>query len=165
VGQDFSFDVVCKTDLQAVDNAVNSALREIGTRFDLKGSLCRIDLDRKENTLVFLADDAVKLRNIVDILQGRLVKQGVPLRSLEFKEPEPAEGGALRRKAAIAQGIPSDKGKEMIRAVKDAKLKVTPSLQGDVVRVSGRSKDDLQEAMALLRARDFGVPLQFMNYR
>jgi cyclic-di-GMP-binding protein len=165
MGQEFSFDVVSKVDMQAVDNSVNSAAREIATRFDFKGSVSRIELDKKESRITLHSDNEGKLKNVVDILQGRLVKQGVPLNALEYEKLEPAEGATVRQKVKIAQGIPSEKGKEIIRAIKDAKLKVTPSLQGDQVRVAGRSKDDLQAAMALLRSRDFGAPLQFTNYR
>lgn len=165
MAQEYSFDVVSKVDFQQVDNAVNTAGREIATRFDFKGSVSRIDFDKKEGRLVLLADDDAKLRNVTDILQGRLVKQGVSLKSLDFQKTEPAEGGAVRQTARIQQGLPSEKAKDMIRVIKDAKLKVTASLQGDQLRISGRSKDDLQSVIALLRSRDFGVALQFVNYR
>ena len=165
MAQEFSFDVVSKVDLQAVDNAVNSTMREITTRFDFKGSVSRMDLDKKENQLTLHSDNEGKLKSVIDILQGRLVKQGVSLQSLDFQKLEPAEGGTVRQVAKITQGIASDKAKEMVRAVKDAKLKVQASIQGEQLRVTGKSKDDLQAAMSLLRAKDFGVPLQFTNYR
>lgn len=165
MAQEFSFDVVSEVDLQNADNAINSANREIQTRFDFKGSVSRLVLDKKENKITLYSDNEGKLKNVVDILQSRLVKQGIALNALDFQKIEPAEAGTVRQVAKITQGIPSEKGKEMIRTVKDSKLKVTPSLQGEKVRITGRSKDDLQSAMALLRGRDFGVPLQFTNFR
>ncbi len=166
MAQEFSFDVVSKADLQAVDNAVNTSMREITTRFDFKGSVSRIDFDKKDGgTLTLLADDEIKLKSVIDILQGRLIKQGISLKALDFQKIDPAEGGAVRQVAKITQGVASDKAKEMVRAVKDAKLKVQASIQGDQLRVTGKSKDDLQSAVALLRSKDFGLPLQFVNYR
>lgn len=165
MAEEFSFDVVSKVDLQAVDNAVNTANREISTRYDFKGSVSRMELDKKNNALTFYSDNEGKLKSVLDVLQGRLVKQGVSLKALDFGKIEPAENGTVRQTAKITQGIPSEKAKEMVRAVKDAKLKVTPSIQGDQVRVTGRSKDELQAALGILRNGDFGVPLQFTNFR
>lgn len=165
MAQEFSFDVVSEVDLQAVDNAVNTALREISTRFDFKGSVSRLELDKKEGSLKLFSDDENKLKSVVDILQGRLVRQGISLKALDFQKIESAEGGTVRQVAKITQGIASEKAKEMVRAIKDAKIKVTPAIQGDQLRVTGRSKDDLQAAMGLLRSGDFGVPLQFTNLR
>jgi uncharacterized protein YajQ (UPF0234 family) len=165
MAQEFSFDVVSKVDLQAMDNAVNSALRELTTRFDFKGSVSRLELDKKANTLTLYSDNDGKLKSVVDILQNRLVKQNIPLKSLDHGPVLPAEGGTVRQVAKIVQGVASEKAKEMVRAIKDAKLKVSASIQGDQLRVTGRSKDELQQAMALLRAGDFGVALQFVNFR
>jgi cyclic-di-GMP-binding protein len=165
MAQEFSFDVVSKVDLQAVDNAVNSAMREITTRFDFKGSVSRVLFDRKEGKITLFSDDEGKLKSVVDILQGRLVKQGVPLKALDFKDVLPAEGGTVRQEAPLVQGVVSEKAKEIVRKVKDAKIKVQASIQGDQVRVTGRSKDDLQTAITLLKSADFGIPLQFSNYR
>lgn len=165
MAQEFSFDVTSKVDLQAVDNAVNSAMREITTRFDFRGSVSAIELNKKENTLTLRSDDEGKLKSVVDILQGRLVKQGIALNALDMQKLEKAEGASVRQVAKITQGIASDKAKEMVRAIKDAKLKVQASIQGDQLRVAGKSKDDLQAAMALLRGGDFGIPIQFTNYR
>lgn len=165
MAQEFSFDVVSEVDLQNVDNAVNTAAREIQTRFDFKGSVSRLSLDKKNATLTLWSDNEGKLKSVVDILQNRLVKQNISLKALDFQKIEPAEGGTVRQIAKIAQGIPSEKAKEMVRAIKDAKLKVTPSIQGEQLRVTGKSKDDLQSAMALLRGGDFGPPLQFKNFR
>lgn len=163
--QEFSFDVVSKVDLQAVDNAVNTANREISTRFDFRGSVSRLALDKKEGVLTLFSDNEGKLKSVVDVLQSRLIKQGVELKALDFQKLEPAESATVRQTAKIVQGIPSDKAKEMVRAVKDAKLKVTAAIQGEQLRVTGRSKDDLQSAMALLRGGDFGLALQFTNFR
>ncbi len=165
MAQEFSFDVVSKVDLQAVDNAVNSALREITTRFDFKGSVSRLELDKKANTLTLYSDNDGKLKSVVDILQNRLVKQNIPLKGFDYGPVLAAEGGTVRQVAKIVQGVASEKAKEMVRAIKDAKLKVSASIQGDQLRVTGRSKDELQQAMALLRAGDFGVALQFVNFR
>ncbi len=165
MAQEFSFDVVSKVDLQAMDNAVNSALRELTTRFDFKGSVSRLELDKKANTLTLYSDNDGKLKSVVDILQNRLVKQNIPLKSLDYGPVLPAEGGTVRQVAKIVQGVASDKAKEMVRAIKDAKMKVSPSIQGDQLRVTGRSKDELQQAMALLRGHDFGIALQFVNFR
>lgn len=165
MAQEFSFDVVSKVDLQFMDNAVNSALREITTRFDFKGSVSRMDLDKKANTLTLYSDNEGKLKSVVDILQNRLVKQNIPLKSLDYGPVLPAEGGTVRQVAKIVQGVASEKAKEMVRAIKDAKMKVSPSIQGDQLRVTGRSKDELQQAMALLRGQDFGIALQFVNFR
>ncbi|MBP9699643.1 MAG: YajQ family cyclic di-GMP-binding protein, partial [Elusimicrobia bacterium] len=144
MAQEFSFDVVSKVDLQAMDNAVNSALRELTTRFDFKGSVSRLELDKKANTLTLYSDNDGKLKSVVDILQNRLVKQNIPLKSLDYGPVLPAEGGTVRQVAKIVQGVASEKAKEMVRAIKDAKMKVSPSIQGDQLRVTGRSKDELQ---------------------
>ncbi|HMU75827.1 MAG TPA: YajQ family cyclic di-GMP-binding protein [Elusimicrobiota bacterium] len=165
MAQEFSFDVVSEVDLQNADNAVNTANRELQTRFDFKGSVSRIDLDKKDNKITILSDNEGKLKSVIDILQNRLIKQGISLKALDFQKIEPAEGGTVRQVAKVAQGIPSDKAKDMVRALKDAKLKVNPSIQGEQLRVTGKSKDDLQAAMALLRGGDFGPPVQFKNFR
>lgn len=163
--QEFSFDVVNKIDLQAVDNAVNTAVRELQTRFDFRGSVSEISLDKKEGLLTLRSDNEGKLKSVIDVLQNRLVRQGIALKSLDFQALEPAEAGTVRQKAKILQGIESDKAKEMVRAIKDAKLKVNASIQGDQLRVTGKSKDELQSAMALLKSGDYGPPLQFTNFR
>jgi uncharacterized protein YajQ (UPF0234 family) len=165
VAQEFSFDVVSEVDLQNADNAVNTANRGLQTRFDFKGSVSRIDLDKKDNKITILSNNESKLKSVIDILQNRLIKQGISLKALDFQKIEPAEGGTVRQVAKVAQGIPSDKAKDMVRALKDAKLKVNPSIQGEQLRVTGKSKDDLQAAMALLRGGDFGPPVQFKNFR
>jgi cyclic-di-GMP-binding protein len=163
--QDFSFDVVSKVDLQEVVNAVQQASKEIATRFDFRGSASKIELREKELELVLVSDDEHKLKSVVDVLETKLVRRGVAVKALDYGKVEPAAGGTVRQVAGIQQGIPSEKAKEIVKAIKDRKLKVQASIQADQVRVAGRSKDDLQVAITLLKDRDFGLPLQFTNYR
>ena len=165
MAQEFTFDVVSKVDLQEVSNAVQQASKEIGTRFDFRGSKSRVDWNEKELALTLTSDDESKLKSVVDILETRLVKRGIAVKSLDYGRIEPAAGATVRQVAKVQQGIPTEKAKEIVKAIKDQKLKVQASIQADQVRVAGRSKDELQTAMALLRGRDFGVPLQFTNYR
>ena len=165
MAQEFTFDVVSKVDLQEVSNAVQQAAKEIGTRFDFRGSKSRVDWNEKELALTLTSDDESKLKSVVDILETRLVKRGIAIKSLDYGKIEPAAGATVRQVAKVQQGIPSEKAKEIVKAIKDQKLKVQASIQADQVRIAGRSKDELQSAMALLRGRDFGVPLQFTNYR
>ena len=163
--QDFSFDVVSKVDLQEVANAVAQASKKIATRFDFRGSASTVELRDKELEIVLVSDDDHKMKSVVDILQTKLVRRGVAVKALEFGRIEPAAGGTVRQVAKIQQGIPSEKAKEIVRAIKDRKLKVQASIQADQVRVAGRSKDEPPTAMAVGRERDFGLPLQFTNYR
>lgn len=165
MAQEFSFDVVSRVDLQEVSNAVQQAGKEIGTRFDFRGSKSRIDWNEKELALTLTSDDESKLKSVVDILETRLAKRGIAVKSLDYGKVEPAAGATVRQVAKVQQGISSERAKDIVKAIKDQKLKVQASIQADQVRVSGRSKDDLQAVMALLRGRDFGVPLQFANYR
>ncbi|HVO33323.1 MAG TPA: YajQ family cyclic di-GMP-binding protein [Elusimicrobiota bacterium] len=165
MAQDFSFDVVSKLDLQEVENAVNQANKEIQTRFDFKGSVSRIDGDKKESKLTLYSDDEQKLKSVIDILQSKLTKRGISLKALDYKPIEPAERATVRQPILLKQGIESEKAKTIVKAVKDSKLKVQASIQGDQVRITGKSKDDLQAAIALLRAGDYGLPLQFINFR
>jgi uncharacterized protein YajQ (UPF0234 family) len=165
MAQEFSFDVVSKVDLQEVQNAVQQASKEIATRFDFRGSKSKIEWNEKELTLTLTSDDEGKLKSVKDILETRLVKRGVAVKSLDYQKVEPAAMGTVRQLVKIQQGIASEKAKEIVKAIKDRKLKVQAAIQGDQVRVTGRAKDDLQEVMALLRAGDFGVLLQFTNYR
>ncbi|HWS71228.1 MAG TPA: YajQ family cyclic di-GMP-binding protein [Thermoanaerobaculia bacterium] len=161
--QDFSFDIVSKTDMQEVVNAVQQAQKELATRFDFKGSKSSIELAEEEITLV--SDDESKMISLKDILESKLVKRKVALKALEYGKLEDASLGTVRQKAKIVQGIETDKAKAIVKAIKDAKVKVQASIQSDQVRVTGRSKDDLQKAMSLVREGDFGIPLQFTNYR
>jgi cyclic-di-GMP-binding protein len=158
-----SFDIVCKVDMQEVTNALDQARREIQTRYDLKGSKNEITLEK--NDIVLLVADDMKLKAVVDILQSRLHKRGIPLKALAYGKVEEASGGALRQKITVQQGIPIEKAREIVRLVKDLKLKVQAAIQEDQVRVSGKNRDDLQKVIALLRDKDLGVALQFTNYR
>jgi len=161
--QDFSFDVVSKIDMQEVANAIQQAQKELAQRFDFKGSKSEITLEKEE--LVLVSDDEGKMRSLKDIVEGKLVKRKVPLKSFDYGKIEQAALGTVRQRAKIVQGIESEKAKAIVKAIKDAKVKVQASIQGDQVRVVGRSKDDLQRAMAICREGDFGIPLQFTNYR
>ena len=163
MAQDFSFDVVSKTDPQEVANAVQQAQKELAQRFDFKGSKSSIELTAEE--IVLVSDDEGKLRSVRDILEGRLVKRHVSLKALDYGKVEEASLGTVRQKAKIVQGIESEKAKAIVRAIKDAKLKVQASIQGDQVRVTSRNKDELQRAIALVKEHDYGIPLQFTNYR
>ena len=165
MAQDFSFDVVSKVDLQEVLNAVQQASKEIATRFDFRGSKSKIEWNEKELQLTLTSDDEHKLKSVVDILETRLVKRGIAVKSLDFQKIEPAANTTVRQLVKIQQGISSEKAKEIVKANKDQKIKVQASIQADQVRVTGRAKDDLQAVQTLLRGRDFGVPLQFTNYR
>jgi uncharacterized protein YajQ (UPF0234 family) len=161
-----SFDITSGVDLQEVDNAVNQARKEVAQRYDFKGSRAAIDLNRAENTLTLTADDEFKMTALWDILQGRMVRRGVPTKNLTPGEIERAANDTVRRVITLQQGIPTEAAKDIVRFLKDNKLKkVQAAIQADQVRVSSPSKDDLQEAMRLLREHDFGVALQFGNYR
>ena len=160
---DNSFDIVCKIDMQEVTNALDQARREVDTRYDLKGSRNEIALEKTD--IVVTSADEMKLKAVVDILQSKLHKRGVPLKALTYGKVEPAAGSTFRQKIGLQQGIPIDKAKEIVRLIKDTKLKVQASIQEDQVRVTGKSKDDLQSIMALLRGKDLGIALQFTNYR
>lgn len=163
MAQDFSFDIVSKTEMQEVANAVQQAQKELAQRFDFKGSKSSIELTAEE--IVLVSDDEGKLRSVKDILETKLVKRGVSLKALEYGALEQAAGGTVRQKAKIVQGIEIEKAKAIVKAIKEAKLKVQASIQSDQVRVTGRAKDDLQKAMAVVKANDYGIPLQFTNYR
>jgi cyclic-di-GMP-binding protein len=166
MAQQNSFDVTTGVDLQEVDNAVNQAQKEIAQRYDFKGARVSIDFRRAENMIVLVADDDYKMRALFDVLQARLIKRSVPVKNLELGEIKPAGGDTVRREVKLKTALDSDTARKVAATVKDAKLKkVQAAIQGDQVRVSSPSKDDLQEAMALLRAQDFGVELIFGNYR
>ena len=160
---DNSFDIVCKVDMQEVTNALDQTRREVDTRYDLKGSKNEIKLEKTD--IIITSADEMKLKAVVDILQSKLHKRGVPLKALTYGDVEPAAGSTFRQKIGLQQGIPIDKAKEIVRLIKDTKLKVQASIQEDQVRVTGKSKDDLQSIMALLRGKDLGIALQFTNYR
>ena len=163
MAQEFSFDVVSKTEMQEVSNAVQQAQKELAQRFDFKGSKSEIQLSGEE--IVLISDDEGKLKSVRDILEGRLVKRSVSLKALDYAKVEAAALGTVRQRAKIVQGIETEKAKAIVKSIKDAKLKVQAAIQSDQVRVTGRSKDDLQRAISLIKEKDFGIPLQFTNYR
>jgi uncharacterized protein YajQ (UPF0234 family) len=160
---DNSFDIVCKVDMQEVTNAVDQARREVDTRYDLKGSKNEIKLEKTE--LLITSADEMKLKAVVDILQSKLHKRGVPLKALTYGDVEAAAGSTFKQKIGLQQGIPIEKAKEIVRMIKDAKIKVQASIQEDQVRVTGKSKDDLQRVMSMVREKDLGIAVQFTNYR
>ena len=162
----YSFDVTSTIEMPEVDNAVNQARKEIGQRFDFKGSAAAIDLDQKANTLTLTAEDNFKIESVWDVLQTRLIKRNVPVKNLKRGDIEPAAGSTVRQVITLQQGIPSDAAREIVKHLKDLKMKkVQAQIQADQLRVSSPSKDELQAAMAALRAKDFGIALQFGNYR
>jgi uncharacterized protein YajQ (UPF0234 family) len=161
----YSFDVTSNIDMPEVDNAVNQARKEIAQRFDFKGSSAAIDLDAKANTLTLTAEDNFKLESVWDVLQTRLIKRSVPVKNLKREEVQPASGSTVKQVITLQQGIPSDAAKEIVKHLKESKKKVQAQIQADQVRVTSSSKDELQDAMQALRAKDFGVSLQFGNYR
>jgi hypothetical protein len=164
MASDSSFDVVSRVDPQELDNALNQARKEIAGRFDFKHSIASIESDGK--TITVLADDELKLRNVIDMIQSKAVKRGIDLRAFDLsKEPETASGGALRQKIAVRAGIPKDKSKPLLEAIKSSKLKVQAQFQDEQIRVSGKSRDDLQKVQALLKGLSYELPLQFVNYR
>jgi len=156
-----SFDIVSKTDYAEVTNALNQTSKEISQRFDFKGSKAAVELNGKD--LILSAEDETKLRNMNDILQSKLVKRGVSLKALDYQKIEPAAGGTVV--LFRSQGIPTEKAKEVVKFIKDAKLKVQASIQGETVRVSGKDRDTLQDVIAKLKAKDFGIDMKFDNYR
>src|SRR6185503_17698632 len=166
MAQTSSFDVTTGVDLQEVDNAVNQAQKEIAQRYDFKGSKATIEFDRGESMLVLVADDDFKMRALFDVLQTKLIKRGVPVKNLDIGDTKPAGGDTVRKEVKLKTALDSDTAKKVAAAIKDAKLKkVQAAIQGDQVRISSPSKDDLQAAIQLLRSKDFGVELKFGNYR
>ena len=158
-----SFDIACKLDMQEVANALNQTTKEIQQRYDLKGSRCQVTLETTE--IVVLADDDMKLKAVIDILQSKLHRRGVPLKALSYGKVESAAGGALRQRIALRQGIPVEKAREIVKLIKETKLRVQAQIQEDQVRVSGKNRDDLQAVIAMLREKELGIALQFVNYR
>src|ERR671926_326309 len=163
MAQQNSFDIVSQVDSAEIANALNQTIKEVRQRFDFKGSSANVV--HEKNELVLTAEDETKLRNMNDILQQKLVRRGVPLKAFSYGRVEPAAGGTVRQHAAIQQGIPSEKAKEIVRFIKDAKLKVQAAIQGDTVRVTGRDRDTLQDVIAQLKSKDFGINMQYTNYR
>src|SRR5579871_3076194 len=159
-----TFDVVSKIDLQEVSNAIQQAMKEVTTRFDLKDSKSSIAMEGKDAIILHSADD-YKLKAVNDILQQKLVKRGISLKGLTYGAVEPAAGGTAKQKITLQQGIAVEKAREIVKLIKDSKKKVQASIQGDLVRISGKDRDTLQEVIAMLRAKDFGIDLKFTNYR
>ena len=165
MAQQSSFDIVSTLDLQEVDNAVNQAIKELRNRFDFRGTKSTIEFLKSEKKIRLIGDDDLKLRNLQDILKTRIAARSISVKALQFKDPEEAFGGTLRQDVELVNGIPQDKAKEVVRIIKDAGLKVQASIQGDEIRVTSKSKDDLQAVIQLLRESSFEIPLQFTNYR
>src|SRR5436190_3009689 len=166
MAQAASFDVTSTIDLQEVDNAVNQARKELAQRYDFKGSSAAIEFNKADGSMALAAEDAFRIDQVWDILQTRLVRRNVPVKNMKLGDVEPAAGGTARRKIELKQGIDSDAAREIVKFLKDQKLKkVQANIQGDQLRISSPSKDELQEVMHLLRGHDFGIALQFGNYR
>jgi uncharacterized protein YajQ (UPF0234 family) len=162
---DNSFDVVSQVEMPEVSNAIQQAMKEITTRYDLKDSKSNIELNEKEKKITLTSVDDFKLRAVTEILQQKLVKRGVPIKNLTFGTVNQAAGSTVKQEVTLTSGIPTEKAKDMVKKIKDSKLKVQASIQGDLVRVSGKDRDTLQQVMAVLRGQDFGIDLQFTNYR
>jgi uncharacterized protein YajQ (UPF0234 family) len=160
---DSSFDVVSRVDQQELDNALNQTRKEIAGRFDFKNS--KTTIESTEKTITIVADDELKLKNVVDILQGRATKRGISIKAFDYGSVEPAAGNTVRQVISVKTGIPKEKSKPLLDAIKAAKLKVSAQFQEEQIRVSGKSRDDLQKVQALLKALDYELPLQFTNYR
>ncbi len=159
-----SFDIVSKVDLQEVSNAIQQTLKEVHTRFDLKDSKSNIALEGKD-AIVLSSVDEFKLKAVNDVLQQKLVRRGVPLKAFSYSAVEPAAGSTVRQRVTLQQGIPIEKARDIVKLIKNSKKKVQAAIQGDLVRVSGKDRDTLQEIIALLRQQDFGIDMQFINYR
>lgn len=161
----FSFDIVSKVDMQEALNAVNQANKEIANRYDFKGSKSEITLNQAESMITLLADDDMKLKSVIDVLQSKLIKRNISLKALSFNKEEAASGGMIRQTITIQSGIDKEKAKEITKFIKGTKIKVQPAIQDDQVRVTGKKKDDLQEIMTQLKEKDFGIHMDFTNYR
>src|ERR1700742_4428483 len=161
---DNSFDIVSKVDIQEVRNAIDQASKEVNARFDLKNTHSEIKLEG-DDAIQLASADEYKLKAVVEILQQKLVKRGISLKALTYGKVEPASGSSVRQKITLQQGIPSEKAKDIVRLIKDSKKKVQASIQGDTVRITGKDRDTLQEIIALLKGKDFGIDMQFTNFR
>jgi uncharacterized protein YajQ (UPF0234 family) len=158
-----SFDIVSKVDMQEVDNAINQTVKEIAQRYDFKGSKCEVTVEK--DTIKILADDDFKLKAVVDILQSKFIKRGISPKALQYGKAEQASGGMVRQIVSIQQGVSKEKGKEIIAVIKETKLKVQAQIQDDQVRVIGKNRDDLQDAIQTLKGKDLGIEMQFGNFR
>jgi len=162
---DNTFDIISKIELPEVSNAIQQAIKEVQQRYDLKDSHSSIELQEKDNKILLASADEFKLKAVVEILEQKLVKRKVSLKGLGYGTVTPAAGSSVRQEITLQQGIAIEKAREIVRVIKDSKKKVQASIQGDCVRVSGKDRDSLQEVMALLRSSDFGIDMQFTNYR
>lgn len=162
---DNSFDIVSKIELPEVSNAVQQAVKEIQQRYDLKDSKSSIELKEKENKILLASADEFKLKAVTEVLQAKLVKRNVPLKGLSYGTIQPASGSTVRQEITLQQGISVEKARDIVKAIKDSKQKVQASIQGDLVRVSGKDRDTLQQVIHLLKSADFGIDMQFTNYR
>jgi cyclic-di-GMP-binding protein len=160
-----TFDIVSKVEIPEVVNAIHQSEKEIQTRFDLKDSGSTIELQEKENKIILASKDEFKLKSVREVLEGKLVKRKVPLKAITFGEVQAAAGSSVRQDISLQQGIPTEKAREIVKFIKDSKKKVQASIQADLVRVSGKDRDTLQDIMQLLRGHDFGIDMQFENYR
>jgi uncharacterized protein YajQ (UPF0234 family) len=165
MAEEHSFDIVSKVDLQEVLNAVQQAMKEIGQRFDFRGSKSSIELNKEKHEIALISDDESKLKSVVDILQTKLVKRGISLKALNYGKIEPAAGNTVKQIITLQQGIPVEKAKEIVKIIKDTKMKVQGEIQKDQVRVKGKKIDDLQSLMTIIREKDFGIHIEFINYR
>jgi cyclic-di-GMP-binding protein len=162
---DNSFDIVSLVEMPEVLNAVQQALKEIQTRYDLKGSKSEIELNEKDYKLTLASADEFKLKAVIEILESKLIKRKVPLKALSYAAIISAAGSSVRQEVTLQNGIPTEKAREIVKAIKETKKKVQASIQGDLVRVAGKDRDTLQEVMAFLKSKDFGIDMQFTNYR
>jgi cyclic-di-GMP-binding protein len=165
MAQEASFDIVCNIDLQEMDNAVNQTEKEVAQRFDFKGSKSNVALDKLKKTLTLESEDDFKLKNLNDILQSKIIKRGISLKALEYGKVDAAAGNTVRQVITLQAGIPQEKAKEIVKIIKDMKLKVNASIQGEQVRVTGKNRDDLQEIIQKIKGTDLGIDMQFTNYR
>lgn len=165
MAQDHSFDITSPINFQELDNAIHQTQKEILTRFDFKGSISSIEFNKKEKKIFLVGDNEFKLKTLVDIFQTRCVKRGVSVRSFTFQALQKGVGDSVKQEIVIQEGIPSEKAKEMVREIKNLKLKVQPQIQSDQVRVQGAKIDDLQQVITYLKSRDFGLDLSFQNFR
>jgi uncharacterized protein YajQ (UPF0234 family) len=165
MADEHSFDITCEVDMQEVLNATNQATKEISQRFDFKGSKSAIELDKSKGIITVVSDDEYKLKSVLDILQSKLIKRGIALKALSYGKVEQAGGNTVRQVITLQQGIPQEKSKEIVKLIKDMKLKVTAEIQKDQVRVRAKKIDDLQTIIAKLKEKDFGIHIQFANYR
>jgi len=162
---EFSFDVVSRVDLQEVSNAIQQAMKEIKQRFDFRGSKSNLELDQGNSLITITSDDEYKLKNVIDILEGKFIKRKVPVKAISYGKIEDAAGSTVRQIATLQQGIPTEKGKEIVKIVKNSKLKVQSEIQKDQLRIRAKKKDDLQSVINLLKEKDLGIHVEFVNYR